>query len=218
MLPQKITSHYHTDFSGAEPFTCLETRRDASGRAVSSNAIHHVDGMLSVRVTWDTSKAAPPGTQIGKSSSPEPSDPTAGMISALTGLTPGDTDPNNPADLQTPVLNGAANADKSPEELGMKPKYFRLDTDDDDLCVLQSDKYEQRRNQLLSLRETGKIDSLLQTIPFKGEDVTPEMLESAGDDEDILNFRKSKKKKVLTAGEQKLRELKQRAGGALPSY
>ena len=77
--------------------------------------------------------------------------------------------------------------------------YFRLDKDDSDMNFVASNPQEERRNKLLQLRYSGKSDPALLEMPFKAEDVSPDMIEGATD-EDILDFRKAKKKKTLTAG------------------
>jgi hypothetical protein len=221
LLPQRIASHYNVDFASGEQFACTETHRDLEGNVVISDGIRHAEGTLSVRVTWDTSRAAPVAARdanstIARADANESCTNIVGSFpaSSVTG------DPNNPS-IATPKLVGDGatlpTVDEEQDSTHKSP-YFRLDADDDDLHVFRTISNDDlRRNQYLMMRETGKIDSTQSVAPLTGEGVTPAMLEGAGDDEDILAFRNAKKKKALTAGDRKLAELKKRAGAAIPS-
>lgn len=232
LLPQKISQHSNVAFSGGEPFETYTTRMDANNKASREPAIHYVDGDLSVRVTWDTTAAnslinanAAAGESALKSLLPagpvmDPNDPTGGITAShMPGIAGGHGfDPNNPLDL--PVIGGLREVvmeeGTALDDPTDRNTFFRLDKDDNDVNLVQPNVAEEKRNTLLQLRDSGKSDPALRDMPFKAEDVSPDMMEGATD-EDILDFKKGKKKKVLTAGELKKLELKKRAGTAMPS-
>lgn len=234
MLPQKISQHSNVSFSGEEPFETTVTRMDAHDAATQQPATHFIDGDLSVRVTWDTTAANSlvkdkPGagesalaSLLPNAGMVDPNDPTGGMLGATPGQLPSISstpfDPNNPLDL--PVLGTVREV--APDESGIadgptgRNTYFRLDTDDSDINFITPDGDEERRNKLLHLRDSGKSDPALKKMPFKADDITDDMMHGSTD-EDILDFKKARKKKTLTAGELKKIELKKRAGAAMPS-
>lgn len=228
LLPQRISQHSNVAFSGGEPFETHVTRMDANNKATRHSAIHYVDGDISVRVTWDTTAAkslvndkARAGQSALASLLPtggtvDPNNPTSSA--SLPTMSNAPFDPNNPLDL--PVIGGTREVvmeeGTSLDDTTDRNTYFRLDKDDSDINFIASNPQEERRNKLLQLRYSGKSDPALLEMPFKAEDVSLDMMEGATD-EDILDFRKAKKKKTLTAGELKKIELKKRAGAAMPS-
>ena len=225
LLPQKISQFFKVPFSGGEQFVTQVTRMKPDGTGKREEARHYVDGDLAVRVTWDTTAAAslvkastgPGQSAVDSLMSRGDAPSSATSVGALPGIGGIQSDPNNPLDL--PVIGGPSaviTEGGAPEDPTDRNTFFRLDKDDNDLNVLEGDSGEEKRNRLLLLRDTGKSDPALMDMPFKADDVFAEMLEGATD-EDILDFKKGKKKKVLTPGEQKKQELKKRAGAALPS-
>jgi coiled-coil and C2 domain-containing protein 2A len=235
-VPQVETAAKTMEFSGGDPFERSVTllKETADGGPVLAFEMearqHYTSGELKLRVTWDTTAlAALQGSSCAMPESDGSTPPVRAAPPAPLMLGGGiNMDPNNPGNTGGPM---------SPSEVVVAPpifepqptgegaesvpqdEFFRLVNDDAELNFLKVDPEEDRRNQLLRLRDEGKVtmkDKDIDHVPMNPKDITDTMFDEG--DADLFSWQKKKQRpKTLTAQQQKMQQLKQQAGVGLPT-